>query len=102
MPRISDSIPINNPKLDRRVKLQPEQKKEILTKGAGYGIRKLAREYGVDKRLIQFIFYPERITASRKNRDWRRYYTKESNATSQREHRHYKSQLYKAGLLVKR
>lgn len=82
------------PEQDRRVKILPEQRKEVkLLFKAGMAIRAIARKYEVDHRSIQFILFPERLEASRVNRDWKNYYDKEKHTKSIREHRRYKSQV---------
>lgn len=57
MPYKSDKHSINNPNLDRRVKLLKEQKNEILKlyNTGEYSQRKLARMYNVGRRTIQFM-----------------------------------------------
>ena len=99
MPTIADKLHVQGTMYDRRVKLTSQDREEIKEKGAGYGIRKMAREYGVDKRLIQFILYPERLEASRKNRDWRRYHDRKKLTKQSRYLRHRKMKLYKLGIL---
>jgi hypothetical protein len=85
---------------NRRRKLSDKDRADIKNLWAeGAAIRALARMYDVDKRLIQFILFPERQEAAKRNRDWRDYYDKEKNTKAIREHRRYKQQLYKKGLL---
>jgi hypothetical protein len=77
---------------DRRVKIPKEEHETIrLMHKEGKAIRAIAREYQVDKRLIQFIIFPERLVAARANRDWRKYYNTEDRKDIMREHRQYKS-----------
>lgn len=85
---------------DKRRKLTEEQKEEIKAKGASYGIRKLSREYNVDKRLIQFILYPERLKAARANRDWTKYHDRVALTTATRELRKRKKLLIEQGKIV--
>jgi len=99
MPTIADKLNVQGTKYDKRVKLTPQDREEIKAKGAGYGIRKMGREYGVCHRTIQFILYPERLVASRKNRDWTRYHDRQYLTKASRELRHRKMKLYKKGLL---
>jgi hypothetical protein len=76
---------------DRRRKILPEEHWYIkVLFQSGWAIRAIAREYGVDHRTIQFILFPERLEASRANRDWRNYYIKDKHAVTMREHRRYK------------
>ncbi|MEN8122937.1 MAG: hypothetical protein ABFS35_21535 [Bacteroidota bacterium] len=101
MPRKSDKIPINNSKFDRRVKLTPKQRQAIKRNKGGLSQRKLAKEFGVSRRLIQFIQDPSKAKDNKLRRAERggskRYYDKEKNTSSVREHRQYKSKLYKDG-----
>lgn len=100
MPRKSDSLPINNEKLDRRVKLTAEQKEEVRIKySGGAAIRALAREYEVSRRLIQFTLFPERQIVANANRDWHDYYDRIAHAREMKEHRDYKKRLYQKGLI---
>lgn len=116
MPRISDKISIKNEALDRRVMLTQEQKDEIRKRAkahayrALYGIkgeaisqRILAREYGVSRRLIQFILddnkYQENLKRRQERGGWKQYYDKEKHATKTKEHRNYKKELYQKGLI---
>lgn len=83
------------PELDRRRKLNEEQKDEIKHKYSTgvYSLNGLAKEYGVSKKTILLIVNPE---SKRKNderiRDhWRDYApTREERNAIQREHRAYK------------
>ena len=82
------------PLRDRRRKLTDEQRKEIQAlHGQGLSMYKLAARFGVSKRLIQFIVYPERIKASRGTRTWLDYYSKEKRKIYMRKHRAYKKTL---------
>lgn len=106
VPYKSDSIAINNPSLDRRVKLSQEARKEIVEKQGKVSKRQLARDYGVDRRTIDFILSPEKQTENLKRRaergGWKYYYdsmSKDDHAKVQREHRRYKNDLYKKGLI---
>lgn len=98
MPYKSDRIKIQGTKYDRRIKLT-EQDREDIKHLTGMSIRGIARMYGVDKRLIQFILYPERKQKNlldRKNRGGSmQYYTKEKQREYIKEHRNYKHSLYK-------
>jgi hypothetical protein len=83
---------------DRRIKIQASEHKYIISRHKnGEGIRAMAREYGVDKRLIQFIIYPERKALNYKLRLARggskQYYNKDKWRETMREHRNYKKSL---------
>ena len=62
MPRKSDSIPIKDEKLDRRVKLTTEQKIEVklLYDDGNHSQRTLAVKFGVSRWTIQFIIDPSK------------------------------------------
>lgn len=105
MPRRSDNIPINNKKLDRRVKLTEEDKELIrwLREEEEISYQKLADQFKVSKRLIIFVCKPETL---KRNLDLRKkrggtmqYYDKDKNRESMKEHRDYKKGLYNKGLI---
>ncbi len=119
MPRLSDKIPIKNELLDRRVKLTQEQKREIRAlvvahsdrakrgiAGEAISQRILARRYGVSRRLIVWVLYPDRYKKFLQHRRDIQYH-KEIYRTQRgkkwretmRDHRNYKRQLYLAGKL---
>jgi len=65
---------------DARVKIPKSEHAVICARyQAGDSIRSLARAYSVNKRLIQFILFPERVEAARANRDWKNYYDREKH-----------------------
>jgi hypothetical protein len=105
MPRISDKIPINNESLDRRVKLTKEDKELViwLREEEQISYQKLANRFGVSKRLIIFICKPEVLVKNKEDRakrgGWKQYYDKDANTISMREHRDYKKELFKNGLI---
>lgn len=69
MPSKLDNIPINNPEHDKRVKLTDEQRENIREeyKTGSISIRALERKYGVSRRLIQFILFPERYEKAKRD-----------------------------------
>ena len=86
------------PELDRRIKIQKSEHDDIRKRHKeGEAIRAIARAYGVDKRLIQFIIYPERQAINLVNRHKRggskQYYNKDKWKETQKEHRHYKQSI---------
>ena len=104
MPRKSDKLTISNKKLDRRVKLTEEQKEEILDlKDSGISQRKVASMYNISRRMVQFIWFPEKLEQNRARRKERggskQYYDKEKNNAAMRKHREYKKELFKEGLI---
>jgi DeoR/GlpR family transcriptional regulator of sugar metabolism len=105
MPRKTDSIPINNELLDRRVKLTKDQKELIvwLREEEQISYQKLANQFNVSKRSIIFICRPELKAKDLENRKKRGgskiYYNREKHTIQIREHRDYKKELNEKGLL---
>lgn len=91
--------------LDRRCKLTTIQKQEIVKKyeTGSYSLNSLAKEYEVSKKLILLIVNTDSKAKNDKHikDNWKKYQTfgEEKNKIST-EHRHYKYELYKKGLLV--
>lgn len=105
MPYKFDSIPINNSKNDKRVKLTDSDKEEIKKEyeSGNISINALARKYGVSKRLIQFTLFPERKEKAKemfaeRQKDGR-YYDKEKHKEYMKSHREHKKDLWNKGLL---
>lgn len=74
---------------DRRKKLSDEDKKLIRTLyDQGWAIRALGRKFEVDRRLIQFILFPERLERNKQLRrerlllDPQRYYDRETHSAA--------------------
>lgn len=105
MPYKFESMPINNPKHDRRVKLTDEDRVKIVEeyKTELISQRKLAEKYRVSRRLISFIINPEKYEQSKKQFAERqkdgRYYDREKHREYMRRHRQHKKKLYQEGLL---
>jgi DNA-binding XRE family transcriptional regulator len=105
MPRISDTIPIKNEKLDRRVKLTADDKELVkwLREEEQISYQKLANRFGVSKRLIIFICKPESKAKDLENRVKRGgskiYYDRETHNASIKDHRDYKKELFSQGLI---
>ncbi len=86
------------PELDRRIKIQKSEHAYIRERHKnGEAIRAIARAYGVDKRLIQFILFPERhkamYEARLKRGGSKQYYNKDKWRETHKEHRHYKQSI---------
>lgn len=100
MPYKSEKIKIAGTKHDKRIKLSETDKEEI-RELVGMPIREIARLYGVDKRLIQFILYPERLVKNKLDRANRggsaAYYDKDKQRDYMKKHRRYKQELYVKG-----
>ena len=104
MPYKSEKIIIRGSQYDRRQKLTPEQKSEIAFRYATTDIsqRKLAKEYGVSRRLITFIVNPEEEQRNRLRLKIRKakglYKPDRAKLTkSVREYRRYKQKLFLEG-----
>ena len=90
---------------DRRIKIPASEHDYIKRRyKEGESLRGIARAYGVDKRLIQFILYPERLKKNRELRKqrggWKIYYNKEAWREEHRKHRAYKEKLFREGKIV--
>lgn len=105
MPSKLDKVPINNEKLDKRVKLTDEDKENIVKEYATgvISITGLGKKYGVSKRLIQFTLFPERKEKAKQryaeNRKDGRYYDKDKHKVYMKKHREHKKDLDEKGLL---
>lgn len=88
---------------DRRRKLTDQEKIEIKGLYGQISQRKLAKAYGVSRRLITFIGDPEKLKANLERREERGgsriYYVKERYAKVMKKHRRWKQQLYLKGEL---
>lgn len=92
---------------DKRVKLSLEDREEIKRQ---YRIvksqRKLARAWGVSRRLIQFILDPEKkerdLELRKLSGGSKQYYNKEKWRKQMKKHRRRKQELYLEGRLVKK
>jgi hypothetical protein len=107
MPRKSDSIPINNAKLDKRVKLTDESRQQIKEEyeTGDISIHSLSKKYKVSRRTIQFILFPDRLDKAKEQfaerRKDGRYYDKDKHREYTKQHRDHKKELWNKGLLEK-
>lgn len=89
--------------VDKRMKLSPEQRAEILANDEGLSNYALAAKFGVSKRTVQFIRNPDARRENLLRRQERggsgRYYDREKHAESMAEHRQHKQDLLEKGLL---
>lgn len=95
MPYKTEKLKLDSPFYDRRTKILPCQKLLIPSLWeSNMSIRAIAKRYKVDKRVIQFILFPERHEKNLRDREERggskQYYNREENNEAQREHRAYK------------
>lgn len=93
----------STPGLDRRVKLSDGDRNEIRENIEGMTIADLAKEYGVSRRTVQFILFPEKLErniALRKARGGSKvYYDRDKATEATRVHRRHKKKLYDEGKL---
>lgn len=100
----TDDLRINqvSESLDRRRKLNDLDRSNIkLAYERGVSINGISRQFKVNKRLIQFILFPERKELNlqhRKDRGgWKQYYDKEKWQKTMAEHRDYKRKVMAMG-----
>jgi IS30 family transposase len=84
--------------LDRRRKLTDEDREDVkVWHRQGTSIHEIARTLGVNKRLIQFILFPERHVQNKILRAERGgskvYYVRKKHTLAMRRHRAYKRKL---------
>jgi hypothetical protein len=96
MPYKTDKEKLDSPFFDRRVKLLPCMREMIhVLYEQGRSINSLAKQFNVNKRLIQFELFPERKEKNLQDRDKRGgtmiyYKGGEKWAETMRNHRRYK------------
>lgn len=104
MPYKSEKIIIAGSKHDKRCKLTDSQKNEIIALRGTMSQRECAEKFRVSRRTVQFLWFPEKLIANKQRRQerggWRQYYNKTEWAETMREHRRYKQELYKEGLIA--
>ncbi len=99
MPRITDTIKINDPFLKKSTKLLPCQKEMVkYWHDKGTSITQIAKDFKVNKRTIQFILFPERHAKNIQDRKDRGgstiYYKKQKHTEAIKQHRNYKKNLF--------
>ena len=89
--------------MKRSVKLSEDQRLEIKENKDNLSGRALARKYGVSRRLISFILYPEKLAENlqrrKENGGSMRYYDRERHRETMKVHRQHKKSLSEQGLL---
>lgn len=105
MPYKSEKIIISNTKHDKRCKLTQLDREKIVELIGLLSCNECARQFGVSKRTIQFIWYPERLERNKLKREerggWKQYYDTNKNNEYHTTHRHYKQDLYLKGQIGK-
>lgn len=112
MPYKSEKIKIEGTDFDRRRKFTDATKNKVrqiyFSHPDGYiSQRELARRFGISRRMISFILFPQKLADYQKYRrdthysqEYYKRYTKGRKwAETIREHRHYKNELSKKGLI---
>lgn len=104
MVSIADDVRVAGTKYDRRRRLTEEDREDIKRDhAAGDSIHGIARCYGVSRRLVQFILYPERHEENKARRmargGSRAYYDREKNTEAARRCRAHKKELYDKKLI---
>lgn len=99
MASIIDSVIIDNPVYDKRVKLTQEQRDEIFELAGLYSQRQLASMYGVSRRLIQFITNPIKQKENQALHKSTEYYNKDKHKVYMQIHREHKKALLDKGLI---
>lgn len=117
MPYISEKIKLPK-ELDRRIKLTDSDRSDIRRRYFFAGLmilnsklhkavsqRSLAREYGVSRRTIVWILYPDRLNHNKELRKqrggWRQYYDRQKNTIAIGKTRRYKQSLYLEGKICR-
>lgn len=97
----ANDLRIKNERLDNRVKLTRRDKAEMwdLHHEQGRSMHSLARQYGVSRRLVQFVLYPEKREAN--DKITRRTYDRETNTERCRRYRQRKRELLNKGQITK-
>lgn len=100
MPYTTEKLKLDSQFLKRRVKLIDCQKQMVHWWHAkGMSIHSISKLFRVNRRLIQFILFPERLAKNlelRKQRGGSKiYYDRERNNKYQREHKAYKHKTLK-------
>ena len=113
MPAIIDKLSIRengaDEKLDRRIKLTDQDREDIRNQyfntheSERPTMTALAAKYNVDRRLIQFVLFPEREARHKEQASLRqkdgRYYNRERGRKKMQDYRNYKRSLVKTGRL---
>lgn len=100
MPYKTEKLALNSPFFDRRVKMLPCQRENVIhLYNRGASITGLGKMYKVNKRLIQFIIFPERakrnVELKKERGGWKIYHNKKKYNTSMNIHRKYKHSILK-------
>lgn len=98
MPRKTDNLALKEKPLKRSAKLLDCQRERVKAMHIeGVSINSISKIFKVNKRLIQFILFPERQKRNLELRQERGgssiYYNKEKHTIAIREHRNYKKEL---------
>lgn len=101
MPYRSEKILIAGSEYDKRKKISEEMRMDILSEKGVLSQRVTARKYGVSRRSVVFIWYPERLVHAKELYKERRldgrYYNKEKQRKAMQNLRRRKQKLFLDG-----
>lgn len=100
---IADRLHIAGTKNDKRVKISPEMREQILEEEGVLSQRVTARKYGISRKMVIYIWYPERLEHAKKlfaerQKDGR-YYDRRKHNEAVKDLRKRKMEMYKKGEL---
>jgi DNA-binding XRE family transcriptional regulator len=85
------------PDNDRRRKLSPTQRQELVELKGQMSQRKAASTFGVSRRTVQFIWHPEKLAENKVKRlergGWQQYYNKDKHREYMASTRGYKKEM---------
>ena len=103
MPYKSEAIKIQGTKYDARRRITDKMRAEILGEEGKLSQRVTARKYGVSRRSVVFIWFPERLARSKELFKIRRldgrYYNKKKHTKAIKRLRSKKQDLYVKGII---
>lgn len=103
MPYKCEKIKIEGTVYDARKKIDDETRKEILACEGVLSQRKTASKFGISRKMVVFIWYPEKLKRAKELYKIRRldgrYYKKDLHTKQMKKHRRRKYKLYKEGLI---
>ena len=103
MPYKSEKIKIEGTVYDARKKIDDETRKEILEECGQLSQRKTAKKYGISRRMVQYIWYPEKLQRAKELYKIRRldgrYYKRKVHSESIKKLRRKKQDLYLKGII---
>lgn len=103
MPYKSERIKIEKTEYDARIKISTPMKVAIKAEQGILSQRATARKYNVSRRMVQFIWCPEKLEKAKElykeRRKDGRYYVKEKHTKEMKKTRRKKQRLYLSGII---